>query len=184
MECSRYAEWIAHKLEGTLPPGQQNELEKHLSVCRRCRAELLLQRMIIQSLQEEIPSGLPAGFTQRVSHRALEMAKARRRSQRWAILIPAVAPAVAIILLVLVRVQLARELPTAMNTFAHTVASPLAWMGGRFVELLARPVGLAADKTVFMEAVLRPLMTNLAAVIIACAAVFWAFSRVLTFIRE
>lgn len=82
-ECTQYVGWISEMLEGTLAPSSARQLEEHLAGCRRCQAELVLQKRIVEALEEEIHPRLSIDFTQRVSLRAVEMAELSERSPLW-----------------------------------------------------------------------------------------------------
>jgi predicted anti-sigma-YlaC factor YlaD len=184
VNCHDYAEWIARKLEGSLPRHHLQELESHLSRCSRCRAELIFQKKILASLAEVPPSELSAGFTQRVSRRALAINRSRRRAQRRIDLIPVFAIMAAAVLFTVFRVELVRVLPPLMKRITYTIATPLARLDEAILWFSARVPGLLSGDADIFERVSMPLMPMLIATLIACIVTFWAFSRAFTFLRE
>jgi anti-sigma factor RsiW len=184
MRCSQYAVWIARKLDGSLAARNIEELEEHLAHCSRCRAELHLQKKILGSLKQEMPSGLSSGFTQRVSARAVDIARSRRRNLRLPDLVPVLAVAAAAVLLLAFRTDLARVVPPLMTAFAESITGPLASVGDGVLRVLAALPAIPSEHTAFMDRMYKPLMTSMTAVAVACVAVLWAFSRVRAFLRD
>jgi anti-sigma factor RsiW len=184
MLCSEYAIWIARKLDGSLAAGNLKELERHLARCSRCRAELYLQQSILGSLKQEMPSGLSTDFTQRVSARALDMARSRRRILRLPDLVPVLAVASAAVLLLVFRTNLADVIPPLMTAFAESVSGPLGLVGDGVLRLLAALPEIPSEHVAFMGRVYEPLMTTMTAAAVACAAVLWSYSKVRAFLSE
>jgi anti-sigma factor RsiW len=184
MRCSDYIGWIALKLEGTLSPDREHELEGHLAACPRCRAELLLQKKIGESLIEEAPSRLSPDFTQRVSSRALATVRLERRLRTVRRLVPALVYSVGVVFLLIFRAQIAQlmaamsaEVAEATNQAGTRLASVLTGMFPASLDISAESHPLLTT--------LNQLLTNtLVAAGLACGLVVWAFSRVLTFMRD
>lgn len=181
MSCSRYIEWIAARLAGSLAEDRNRELEKHLATCPRCRAELLLQKRIHTSLLKTEQSGLTAGFTERIVGQVRQRERLNRRSMRLANLLPAAALAAGILLAFVFRFQIDRYVPPAMEGFANRIAGPLVTLGDGVLSLLARLPAPPQDNgwTGWVPSV----MTNtLVLSAVACAGVFWALSKVRSYL--
>jgi uncharacterized membrane protein len=184
MNCAGYAAWIAKRLDGMLPEECLQELEEHLAVCRRCRAELVLQKKITESLAETPSSGLGPEFVRRVSDRALEISRAQSRRERLGILIPVFGFAAAVVLLVALRSDLTRVLPPLMEAMVRALDGPAASIGDTVTGFLAGVFSFQAIHFEFPQVIHRLLLANMTGVVIACAAVLWAFRRVYAFLRE
>ncbi|MCK4548452.1 MAG: zf-HC2 domain-containing protein [Candidatus Eisenbacteria sp.] len=184
MKCSDYVQWIAQEVDGTLPGSHERELQAHLSGCSRCRAELLLQRRILEALAQEVPSELPADFTRRVSEKALARARVEKRSRWFASLAPAFAFAVGIALLWMLRADLARVLLPATDALADTLAAPVIWMGHAILGGLARISDFPSEHLQVFERVSGPLVTTLTVTILSAIPALWAFLRAIAFLKE
>jgi anti-sigma factor RsiW len=184
MNCFDYAAWIAQKLDGSLSGDRLKKLEEHMAKCGRCRAELILQQRIHDSLKQEMPSGLSADFTQRVSKQALAIAGRQRRVLRLPDLVPVFALAAGAILLVVYSADLARVLPPLMQSFAGAVETSAISLREAILALVARLPELPSGQITSMGRFFTPMMTLLTASAAACIAVFWSFSRVRAFLRS
>ncbi len=184
MTCLDYTEWIARMLEGSLPERRMTELEAHLSGCRRCRAELLLQKKIHEALVQELPSGLSADFARRVTEKAISDRAAEKRAQRWANLVPVFAFAVGSALLLVFRTDLARILPALMEPVVQGLAAPVAWIGDAVMGFLARAADVPLEQVSALEVLSRPLVMAVAATLLAGIPTIWAFTRIFAFLRE
>jgi anti-sigma factor RsiW len=183
MRCSDYIEWIAEKIAGSLPEAKSRELEKHLAVCSRCRAELLLQSRIHASLLETAPSGLPDDFTQRIKQQVKVSDRRIRYRSALGSLAPVAALAAGIVLAFVFRLQIDRILPPALEGFANRIAAPLATLGDHVLVMLASLPAPAEDSTWVESA--QPLLTNTLVLSIgACIAVLWALTKVYTYLAE
>jgi anti-sigma factor RsiW len=184
MNCSDYVEWIAQKLDGTLPEQQRRELEDHSSHCDRCRAELLLQSKIHQALAQEPGPGLSPDFAERVTRRVLARAKAYRRARWFRTLAPVFAFAGGVVLLYLVRADLARALPPMMDVLADAISAPIAWLGDLVLGFLGRISNLSGQRIPVLEQMSGPLMTTLTVTVIGTVPAIWAFYRIFAFLKE
>jgi anti-sigma factor RsiW len=171
-------------LGGSLSPEETEELERHLSVCSVCRAELAFQKKIIGSLKLELPSTLPADFAERVSTRAFATAKHAERRYRLRILVPVFAAGIVAVVVFLLRTQIASIVPAGAQAATDGIATPLAWAGQRLLGLLAKLPTVGSESLAGIEWVHQLLMNTLVATGIAIAAALWAFRRALAFMRE
>ncbi len=184
MNCPDYAEWIAHKLDGSLSERRTKELDVHLSVCGRCRAELLLQKKIHETLARELPSGLAPDFAEQVAEKVLRDSAAEKRAERWANLVPVFAFAAGAILLIAFRSDLARIIPGLMEPMASALASPVAWIGDAILGFLAHLTDLPAEQLSALEVLSRPLMITVTTTLLGVIPTIWAFYRISSFLRE
>lgn len=184
MDCSDYTEWIARKLEGSLQVSAERELDAHLSECSRCRADLLLQSRIQEALAQEMPSGLSAGFSERVSLKAQRLAAAEKRAERWANLIPVIAFSGLAVVLILLRGSLLQMFSPTVGSLGGALGAPVNAVGGAFLDLVARIAHLPAEHMSALEQVSRPLITTLSATLIGIIPAFWGLSRVVAFLSE
>ena len=184
MTCLDYTEWIAQMLDGSLPERRVKELETHLAGCRRCRAELLLQKRIHEALARELPSGLSADFARRVTEKAESDRAALRRAQRWADRVPALALAAGAILLVIFRTDLARVLPALTEPVTRGLAAPVAWVGDAVMGFLAHVADLPMEQVSALEVLSRPLVMTVVATLLGGIPVIWAFTRIFALLRE
>lgn len=184
MNCSDYVGWIERKLDGSLPPDRLERLEQHLSACAGCRAELLLQQRIGESLKSEMPKDLAPDFTERISHIVLARAEQEKRIQRVRTLVPVCILAVATLAIFLLRADIARLLPGAVQVSTDAIASPLAWVGQRFINLLGRLPTVGAGDIAGLDLVRRMMANTIVLTAIPCIAVLLVFRKVLAFIKE
>jgi|GEM_PF-1031471 len=184
MNCARYAEWIARKLEGTLPRDLAHRLDVHLAGCARCRAELALQRRIEHALSQPQPSGLPADFTQKVCRRAFRASASRRRLDRFVDLIPALAFSTATLTVFLLRHELALALPSLLEPLGGVLASPVAGITNAILGFLAWIANLPAEHIPVLERLSRPVLTTLVATLLGIVPLLWALVNVIGFLKE
>jgi anti-sigma factor RsiW len=184
MNCSDYVSWIERKIDGSLSPDQLEELERHLSVCPGCRAELLLQQKIGESLKSEMPRDLAPDFTERISHLVLVRAEQEKRIQRVRTLIPVCALALATVAIFLLRADIARLLPGAVQASTDAIASPLAWAGQRFINVLAKLPTVDAGDMAGLDLVMRMMSNIIVITAIPCIAVLLALRKVRAFLKE
>ena len=185
MKCSDCVVLIARKLDGTLTGSEAEQLDAHLSRCDRCRAELVLQKKLLHALKQELPQSLPAGFTHRVTARAIRLeGKERRRRFRLADLLPAVPALAGAVLLVFFWRDLAGIIAPAMEGLANVTEGPLAAFGKGIAEALAASSSVR-DAALPGSGVMSRIFSNTyVGAAIAGAAVVWAFSRAYAFVRE
>jgi anti-sigma factor RsiW len=183
MKCSDYIEWISRRVDGSLPRDQFAELEEHLAVCARCRAEYRLQKKIIAALGQAEPSGLSPDFTKVVAARTLEIAEARRRAEKLEPLIPALVFAAAAIVLFIFRTQVAAAVEPGMDTLADVIGGPLARLGSIFAGITPSDMGVATDSTSFVQRVSQPVVVIGTAVALACASAVWAMRKAASLLR-
>ena len=184
MHCSDFAEWIAQKLEGTLPEGQARRLDEHLSECTRCRAELLLQRKIRDALSEETHSGLSADFTQLVSGKVLEIAGRERRTGRWVDLVPAFTLGAAAIALILVGADLVRVLPSPGELVSSTIFKPIGWFLQSFFGVFAGAVDYLQRQISALGLDPGSLTKTLFIALVGSLPGIWGLHKIVEFIKE
>ncbi len=184
MNCSGYTEWIARKMDGLLPEESARALAAHLSLCPRCRAELLLQTRIHEALSRELPAGLSHDFALEVTRKALRDSKAERRARLWANLVPALAFAGGAVLLLTFRADLARLLPALVKALTGGLAAPVAWIGNAVLGFLAHLTDFPAEQMAVLEIVSRPLVVTVTATLLGIVPTFWAFYRIFAFLRD
>jgi anti-sigma factor RsiW len=184
MKCSDCIEWIGQRLDGSLRPDRFAELEEHLTVCGRCRAEYTLQKKIMGALKEDAPSGrLSADFTQRVMARTSELARARKRTERLEPLIPALVFAAAAIVLFIFRSEVAGVVEPGMDALAQILGGPLSRIGSAFTGLIPGTVDMSADTTSFVQRVSQPVIILGTTAALAVAAAVWAMRKAADLIR-
>jgi predicted anti-sigma-YlaC factor YlaD len=132
MKCAEYVEWIARKLEGSLPAVETRELEDHLVICPRCRAEALLQAGIARALSEpgleSKEMALAPDFAERVSSRAFEQARRERRSRRWGYLMPVAVNATLLLLAIVYRASVATAIKPSLSAIANWGTATAGWV--------------------------------------------------------
>jgi len=184
MDCSRFAEWIAKRLEGTLPEGDARTLEDHLSVCGRCRAELMLQRKIHDALGEETHSGLSAEFTGRVSDKVAKIAEAERDAKKWVSLVPALALAAAAIALFLAGADLLRVLPSPSETLNSAVFKPIGWFLESVASALAGAFGFSGESNGAPAWLSGAFARTLFIALVGSLPGIWGLHKIFVFMRE
>lgn len=179
MKCQDCIEWIALKLDGTLPYGDLEKLDAHIKGCDLCRMELKLQTEIQESLKREMPSGLSSDFTRRVSREALALAG--KEKKRWQLpdLVPVFSLAAASILLFVFRSEVAQFLSPATQALGSALAAGGAAAGDAVQE---SATGLLAEST-YLENLFTPTATMMTAGVIAVGTVFWSLSQVRSYLR-
>ncbi len=182
-ECSRYIEWIGRRLDGSLSRDESAELERHLAACGRCRAEYALQRKIIAALTEEKPSRLPADFTSRVTARAMDIARARRRAERVGALVPVFALAGAAAALFIFRGQVAAALGPTMRLLGDSVAEPVSRLGSTLAGLLPAGSDMQIDSTPFVQRTLQSVIMLGGTAALMVAAAVWATRKAAELLR-
>ena len=184
MDCSGFAEWIAQQLDGALPEREARLLEDHLSVCGRCRAELMLQRKVREALSEETHSGLSADFTQRVSERVAETAKAERDAKKWVDLVPALALGAAAAALLLVGADLVRVLPSPSETWNSAVFKPIAWFLESVVGVLAAAFGFSGESNGAPAWLSGALARTLFVALVGSLPGVWGLHKIFVYMKE
>jgi anti-sigma factor RsiW len=184
MNCSDYVSWIERKIDGSLPPDRLEQIEQHLLACAGCRAELLLQQKIGESLKSEMPKDLAPDFTERISHLVLARAEQEKRTQSARTLVPICALAAAAVAIFLLRADIARLLPGAVQASTNAIASPLAWAGQKFLDLLAKLPTVGAGDLAGLDLVRRMMSNIIVMTAIPCIAVLLAFRKVLAFLKD
>jgi anti-sigma factor RsiW len=185
MKCREYAIWITRRLDGMLNDRESRELDAHLATCSRCRAEVLLQKRILESLKREMPRDLPDDFTQRVTRQAAALrSDLRGRKLRVRDLVPAFAATAGLVLFLIFSKDIAALITPAMETFGRALGVPLTSFGETVLGFLERIPASAPQSPPYLEAVVRALANTYVGLLVACATVLWALSRALAFIRE
>jgi anti-sigma factor RsiW len=183
MKCSDYIEWIGQRLDGSLPRDRFAELEEHLTVCSRCRAEYTLQKKIMGALKEGAPSGLPADFTQRVMARALEISRARKRAERLEPLVPALVFAAAAIVLFIFRTEVAGVVGPSMDVLSEVLGGPLSRLGSAFAGVVPATTDMSGDSTSFVQRVSQPVIILGTTAALVLASAVWAMRKAAALIR-
>jgi anti-sigma factor RsiW len=175
---------IARRLEGTLPEGDARTLEDHLSVCGRCRAELMLQTKIRDALGEETHSGLSAGFAERVSHSVAEMAEAERDAKKWVSLVPALALGTAAMALFLVGADLIRVLPSPSETLSSAVFKPIGWFLESVASALAGAFGFSGESNGAPAWLSGAFARTLFIALVGSLPGVWGLHKIFVFMKE
>ena len=171
MRCSDAVEWIADKLDGTLPGDRLRELDEHLARCPRCRAELRLQEQIHSALARPVPSVLPADFARLVTERARERTRSGAVRFRWPVVVFSSLLGLGFVSLFLLRSALARVLESAFGPAAAAALTSFRGLGGitlspgmeslRSLSEGLHQVGVSSGVTpVFLAVVLVALVTT------------------------
>jgi len=184
MKCPDYIEWIARKVDGTLPFDRLEKLDAHLKRCELCRAELLLQKGIHESLKREMPSGLSTDFTRRVSKEALSLAGMDKKRWRLPDLVPVFALAAASVLLIVFRSEVGQFLSPAMQTLGGALAAGGAAVEESAVNVLAKVPTVPEGPLSYLERTFTPAVTIMTAGVVALGTVFWSLSRARAYLRD
>jgi anti-sigma factor RsiW len=184
MKCSDYIGWISRKLDGSLPEDQLTELDRHLAICGRCRAELVLQRRVVESLGEEPPSGLPPDFTHRVLERVSRTSRREGRAWRWPALVPAFVSAACAVLVLVFRTGLAEVVAPPMERFSAGVSNPIESAGRSISAVFASLPDLASKQVTIAHGVSPIPVTVVVAAAVACLAVIIAFYEASTLLED
>jgi anti-sigma factor RsiW len=184
MRCGDYIEWIARKLEGTLPEPQACELDEHLTRCSRCRAEILLQKRLMATLAQEPASELPADFTELVVHRAREIALEETRVPVWPTMLAALALVAGVTAVALAGADQLRALGSLSGSISRPLSPALAWIA----DAMGRVFGRASDLPTVQIPPMAPLSGTLeralAATLLASVPLVWGFYQVYAFLRD
>jgi len=183
VKCSDYIEWIGQRLDGSLPGDRFAELEEHLAVCSRCRAEYTLQKKITAALKEDVPSGLSSDFTQQVMARALDISKARKRAEKLEPLVPALVFAAAAIVLFIFRSEVAGVVGPGMDVLAEVLGGPLSRLGSAFAGVIPGTMDMSADSTSFVQQVSQPIIILGTTAALVLASAVWAMRKAASLIR-
>ena len=183
MKCSDCIDWIGQRLDGSLTRDRFAELEEHLTVCSRCRAEYMLQKKIAAALKQDAPSGLPADFTRRVMARTSEIDRARRRAERLEPIVPALVFAAAAIVLFIFRTEVAGVIEPGMDALAQVLGGPVSRLGGVFAGLIPGGADMTADPTSFVQRVSQPVIIMGTTAALAVAATVWAMKKAAALLR-
>ncbi|MFH0778259.1 MAG: zf-HC2 domain-containing protein [Candidatus Eisenbacteria bacterium] len=183
MKCLEAVELIAHKLEGSLPETRSLELEEHLSVCSRCRAELVLQKKILEALAEEVPSGLPADFTARVSRKALEAARAERLN-RTRLLVPALAVTVLCVVGFLAVLDVSSKLVRFVGPVGGALSRPMGALGEALSRFFSPVAELSTSVSQVLGADSEPVARALLVSAVAMLALAWGCRQMLVFLKD
>ncbi|MFZ1948075.1 MAG: zf-HC2 domain-containing protein, partial [bacterium] len=105
-DCVDCVELIARKLDRSLSADEEKALAGHLAECPACRAELLLQQRIAESLSAAPGPALAADFTRRVAARAFAQDRSWSGARRLGYLIPVAAFAVVVLAAVAYRAEM------------------------------------------------------------------------------
>jgi anti-sigma factor RsiW len=184
MRCSDFAEWIAEKLDGGLSERKAQQLDDHLSVCPRCRAELCLQRDIRDALGEETHSGLSPDFTRVVSQRAFMMARKERRVQSWVGWVPALALGAAAVVLFFVGLEVARSLPAPTEISGSLLLKPVALLARAVFGVFAGSFGDLLGQLGSLGRLSGTPAGLLFLTIIGSLPAIWGFHKVYVFMKE
>jgi anti-sigma factor RsiW len=162
-------------------------LEEHLSGCHRCRAELLLQNKILDALTEEMPYGLAADFTQRVSEKALDIRPRERKpllAQVWPQLVPAFAFAVGVAVLVFLGDDLVRVLSSVAGPATGPVAGPIASFVDAVTGLFSGAADFPQEYIPWLDRLSPALLNAIFATLLGSVPAVWGFHRVHAFLRD
>ena len=184
MKCQDYIEWITRKVDGTLPYDDLEELDTHLKDCETCRMELLLQTKIHESMKREMPSGLSADFTRRVSREAL--ARAGKEKKRWRLpdLVPVLAVAAAGVLLVVFRSEVGQFLSPATDMLGNALAAAGSAVESSATGMATKAPGMPESTSAYLQKLFTPAVTTMTAGAIALGTVFWSLSRVRGYLKD
>ena len=183
MKCSDYIDWIGRRLDGSLPRDRFAELEEHLTVCSRCRAEYRLQKKIVGALMEDEPSGLSADFTHRVMARAREISRARKRAQKLEPLVPALVFAAAAIVLFIFRGEIAGVVGPGMAAMGHILRGPISYLGSALAGLFPDAMNVTAESSSFVQRVSQPVIIMGTTAALVLMSVVWAMRKAAALLR-
>ncbi len=183
MNCTKYIEWIALKLEGSLPEPESEELDVHLQSCSRCRAELQLQRNLVAALREEPSFELSAGFTEQVVEMATALSLARRRLPVWVLFLPVAVLLAGAITLSVVWAEQLRVLLEALR-LGGWVSSAGTWVAATTEKVLARVGDIPSLSVPAAMPELGVAEKLLLTSLLSSVPVIWCFYQVYAFLRE
>jgi anti-sigma factor RsiW len=181
MKCVDYVTWIAGKLDGSLSTEQSRELRAHPSRCARCRAELLLQRRLAESLAESPPGELSPDFTARVIREATATVRERVPVPVWPIAMAALAAAAGVASVIWADHlgSLLQAIPTA-----RLISPALTWISSAVegaVGIVGELPKVGMPTTV---PALGSLEKLLVATVLGSVPLVWCFYQVYAFLRE
>ncbi len=179
MSCSDRVDRISRMLDGSLDDRELRGLERHMAGCERCRAEFLLQKEIEAALGAEVHSGLSAGFTERVSAKALEISKRGRRPRPWLVLVPPLATAAAATSLFFLGLDLVSANPSAFDSIVSVLLKPVASLSQVFSGLSASASKLQGAGGGYAGAAGLVVAT-----LISLVPAAWGFRRVFVFMKR
>jgi anti-sigma factor RsiW len=183
MKCSDYIEWISQRLDGSLPRDRFAELEEHLTVCSRCRAEYRLQKKILGALKEDVVYDLSPDFTRRVAARTLEIFRARKRAEKLEPLVPALVLAAAAVVLFIFRSEVAVVLEPGMDALESVLGGPVSRLSSAFAGLMPGVASMPVESTSFVQRVSQPVVIMGMTIALALAATVWAMRKAAHLIR-
>jgi len=187
VHCSDYVELIIKKLGGSLPENKAALLERHLSECARCRAELLLQSKIQKALQMEAHSGLSADFTKHVTERVLGVAQAEKRLlrlRRWPYLVPAVALTAVTAAVFFSGTDLLQVLSSAIEPLTGAASGAAAGIGNAVADGLARAGELINERASSLPRIPQPLVNSLLFTLLTTVPAILGLYKVFAFLRD
>ena len=129
MNCDDCVDRIARRLDGSLSQDEERALAGHLAECPACRAELLLQQGIAESLRAAPAPALASDFTRRVTSRAFAEDRYRARARRWGYFIPVAAFAVVVLVAAAYRAEIAGALAPVVAAVGGTMGAAARWIG-------------------------------------------------------
>jgi|GEM_PF-2908343 len=185
MRCGDSVELIARMLEEDLSQKDVMSLERHLSTCNRCRAEFMLQKKIHEALAVNTIPGLPKDFADRVTGRALAVArvegKAAKRSTIWVTLAPVFGSAVAMTLIVVLFPQFTKALAYPVSVVAHVISSSVSSVGDAFLAFVTG-VGIGLRQPVSeLGTPSQSLISLILSSALAIASAMWGLRRALLY---
>jgi anti-sigma factor RsiW len=184
MSCSKWVEPISRMLEGSLNERELRELESHLAVCARCRAELALQRGIDAALQAELHSALPANFARRVAAAAAEKSELERASRQWLMLVPPLAVAAALAVLFLLGLDVARDDPSSVETLVAGLVKPIAWVSQAIAVAAGSAERLLDSEGAPVSRLLTPTVSFVLSTLVGILPAAWGLRRIFVFMKR
>ncbi len=184
MKCSEFAELIAQKLDGSLCESEVPLLDRHLADCSRCRAELALQKRILDALSEEVHSGLSVDFTQGVTERLLGGAQTIRRFRRWPYLVPAAALAVVTFLFWLAGEDLVQPLSSVARPLVDAVSGLMVQAYSAANEVLAGIAIELNERASLLQELPQPAFNTLLVSLVALLSTVTGLYKVFAFLRN
>jgi len=194
MDCCDCVELIARLMDGSLSQEDTLGLERHLSICVRCRAEFTLQKKIHEALAVCTIPGLPASFADRVTERVLAVERARaaarderkaaKRSAAWVTLAPVLGSAAAMALILVLWPHLSKALAYPISVVANMMYNSVSSVGDAVLSFvtgfwagLRQPVSELGGPS-------QSLMGLVLSSAIAIASVMWGLRRALLYMGK
>lgn len=184
MDCADWARLIARRLDGTLPTHQAEALDGHLFVCTRCRAELLLQRRILEALSEEPAPTLSPDFTRRVCEIAQGTAEREKRVAAWLDLIPGLAIVITAAVLLIAGGGVLRVLTAEIGTAARHMTAPAAWLAGAVGSVFGSISNVLHVRIPGAQLLPASLSNAVLATVLAGLTALWGFYETYGFLRD